>query len=326
MKKLEYTCTPDYRKHREQILDLHKRGYGSIPTELYDTLYLGNPYGDPLLALCFDADKIVGQENYIRQDVAGSGRIWKGGLGINTLVDPGYRLFYGVFGKLCALSIEELEPKTDVLCAYANEDSKTYYMKYFDWKVACKVGVYKKAIGFSGLNVESGLSMFRRGKRSKSVQLKETTEFEPDVLRAVVDEYASQSKDLYFYKTPEFLNWRYLRNKHYETTGYYIVRNDHVCGYCITYDEGSERKIVDMLVRSNDARVFESSIGWLACSARERGMRRLIMYATPGCWYESTLKRLLFIFRWDFDYIIRNSNKDMESGNWLIHIGDFDIF
>ena len=55
-------------------------------------------------------------------------------------------------------------------------------------------------------------------------------------------------------------------------------------------------------------------------------MRRLVMYATPGCWYESTIKRLLFIFRWDFDYIIRSFNENMDRGNWMIHIGDFDVF
>ena len=145
MKKLEYQCTSDYERYREQILDLHRRGYGSVPAGLYDSLYLGNPYGPPLLALCFDGAKIVGQENYIRQDVACAGRVWKGALGINTLVAPGYRLFHGVFGKLCKLSMERLEPDIDMLCAYANEDSKAYYMKYFGWEVACKVGVYKKA-------------------------------------------------------------------------------------------------------------------------------------------------------------------------------------
>lgn len=326
MRKLEYRCTSDYGRYREQLFDLHRRGYGSVPTGLYDSLYLGNPYGDPLLALCFDGDRIVGQENYIRQDVACAGRVWKGGLGINTLVDPAYRLFHGVFGNLCKLSIEELEPEIDVLCAYANEDSKAYYMKYFDWKVASRVGVYKKAIGFSGLSVESGLSLLRRGRRGKRVQLREAAEFEPDMLRGIVEDYARQSGNLYFYKTPEFLNWRYLRNGHYDTTGYYILRNDRACGYCITWDQAGERKIIDMLVQGNDAGAFEAAIGWLACSAREQGMRRLVMYATPGCWYESTLKRLLFIFRWDFDFIVRTSNKDMESGNWLIHIGDFDIF
>ncbi len=326
MKKLAYACTSDYERHREGLLDLHRRGYGSVPAELYDSLYPGNPYGPPLLALCFDGDKIVGQENYIRQDIAQAGRIWKGALGINTLVDPEYRLFHGVFGKLCRLSMENLEPEVDVLCAFANEDSKAYYMKYFGWEIACKVGVYKKAIRFTGLNAESGLSLLRRGKGSGDVRLRETSEFEPEALAPVVEEYARHSEDLYFYKTPAYLNWRYLRNQRYETIGYYILRNHRVCGYCVTCDEGIESKIVDILVLGNDTGVFESVIGRLAVLGRRRGMRRLVMYATPGCWYEATIRRLLFIRRWDFDYIIRAFNEEAGKGGWLIQIGDFDVF
>lgn len=326
MKRLRYECTSDYRTHREEMLDLHTRGYGAVRSDLYDSLYLGNPYGEPLLALCFDGSKLVGQENYIRQDVACAGRLWKGGLGINTLVDPAYRLFHGVFGALCKLTIEKLEPELDLLCAYANEDSKAYYMKYFGWKLASKVRVYKKAIRFSGLNVESGLSLFRRGRTGGNVRLEEVNEFDPGALNEILDAYAKHSKALYFHKTAAFLNWRYLRNAHYKTIGFYILRNDRVCGYCVAWDQGAERKIVDILVEGNDVGVFEAAIGLLASSARRRGMRRLVLYATPGCWYEPTIKRLLFFRRWEFDYIIRSFREDTDKDNWLIHIGDFDVF
>jgi hypothetical protein len=156
--KLTYGCSTDYLKHRDKILDLPKREYGRVSSDLYDSLYSGNPYGEPLLGLCFDKDKLIGQENYIRHDIACRGTIYNGALGINTLVDSRYRLFHGVFGKLGKLTIDEMKPRVDVLCAFANEESKKYYLKYFQWKDASKVQVYKKATKYSGLNRESILS------------------------------------------------------------------------------------------------------------------------------------------------------------------------
>jgi hypothetical protein len=100
---------------------------------------MNNPYGQPLLALCYDGNNLVGQENYIRQDVASNGGLYNGALGINTLVDPKYRLFHGVFGKLCELTIHGMKPHVDVLTAFANEESKKYYLEYFDWNLACKI-------------------------------------------------------------------------------------------------------------------------------------------------------------------------------------------
>jgi hypothetical protein len=105
---LTYKCSTDYLKYRENILDLPRRDSGRVADCLYDSLYQGNPYGDPLLGLCFDGEELVGQENYIRQDVACAGKIYRAALGINTLVDSRYRLFHGVFGELCKLTIDKM--------------------------------------------------------------------------------------------------------------------------------------------------------------------------------------------------------------------------
>ena len=97
---LTYKCSTDYQAHRDNMLNLHKCGYGAALPQLYDSLYVGNPYGRPLLGLCYDKDTLVGQENYIRQNLASAGKLHNGALGINTLVDPKYRLFHGVFHLL----------------------------------------------------------------------------------------------------------------------------------------------------------------------------------------------------------------------------------
>jgi hypothetical protein len=323
---LTYACTSDYPKHREQMIALHKRGYGEVYEALYDSLYLENPYGEPLLGLCYDGDKLVGQENYIRQDVGANGRIHKGALGINTFVDPKYRLFHGVFGKLCKLTVETLERQVDVLCAYANEESEKYYLKYFGWKIASEICVYKKATGFSGVKAESLLAYLRRGKAEEELSLREVKAFDPEVLDPVVDAYLKRSPHHYFHKPCTFLNWKFMNNKHYGVRGFYIQREDRVCGYCVTWDQGVERKIVDILIQNDQKDVLQKTLSTLAYMARKQGKKRLVVFGTQGCWYEDCLKKQLFVPRWRFNFITRACSGEDLSASWIIHPGDFDIF
>jgi len=82
LKQLSYECSCDYLKYRQSMLELHEENTGRISEQLYDSLYLGNPYGKPLLGLCFDGDKLVGQENYIRQKLSSNGSMVRGALGL----------------------------------------------------------------------------------------------------------------------------------------------------------------------------------------------------------------------------------------------------
>jgi hypothetical protein len=324
--KLKYECSSDYLKHRENILELHKKNSGRVSEKLYDSLYIGNLYGAPLLGLCFDGEKLVGQENYIRQDVTSNGSIRSGALGINTIVDSKYRLFYGAFKELIRITMDRMKEEADILCAFANEESKQYYIKYFDWKISSKVQVYKKSIGYSGLSAESFLAMLKPGKLSKDFTLKEVSGFNPEILDVILMNHAKESKYSYFYKNTEFLNWKYLRNKHYETVGYLIEDKGITRGYIVTFDDGIETKIVDFFIDKDDVGIFERAIRSLAYIASKKGKKRLMIYATPNCWYLKELKKQRFIYRWEFDFITALLNKVPIYPNWVIQIGDHDIF
>lgn len=198
LKKLEYVCSSDYLKYRENMLELHKINAGRVSEKLYDSLYLGDPYGKPLLGLCFDGEKLVGQENYIRQNVVSNGSICRGALGINTIVDSKYRLFYGVFKELIRITMDRMKEDTDILCAFANEESKQYYIKYFDWKITSKVQVHKKSIGYSGFSLESFLATLKRGKLNKDVTLKEVNKFDPEILNEILVNHTKTVRYSYF--------------------------------------------------------------------------------------------------------------------------------
>jgi len=326
IKTLKYECSSDYLKNRESMLELHKKDGGNVFDNLYDSLYLGNPHGAPLLGLCFDGEKLIGQENYIRQNVTSNGSIRSGALGINTIVDSKYRLFYGAFKELIRITMDRMREDTDILCAFANEESKQYYIKYFDWKISSKVQVYKKSIGYSGLSFESILAILKPGKLSKDFSLKEVSGFNPEILDVILMNHARESKYSYFYKNTSFLNWKYLRNKYYETLGYLIEDNGATRGYVVTFDDGIETKIIDFLIEKDDVGVFERTISSLAHIASRKGKKRLMIYATPNCWYLKALKKQIFFYRWEFDFITALLKNVPIHPNWVIQTGDFDIF
>jgi hypothetical protein len=172
-----------------------------------------------------------------------------------------------------------------------NEESKPYYIKYFDWKISSKVQVYKKSIGYSGLSAETFLAILKRGKLNKDVTLKEVKKYDPEVLDEILMNHAKTAKYSYFFKSCEFLNWKFLGNKHYDTVGYLIEDKGITRGYVVTFDDGIETKIVDFLIDKDDVELFEKTISSLAYVASRRGKKRLVIYATPNCWYLNALKK-----------------------------------
>jgi len=308
------------------MLDLHERNAGNVSEKLYDSFYLGNPYGMPLLGLCFDGEKLIGQENYLRQDLALDGKLYKSGLGINTIVDPNYRILHGVFQKLIKLTMEELKGNVNLLCSNANEESEKYYLKYFHWQISSHVEVHKKSIGFSKFSPEGFLSFLKPGKVEKGFELKEVQELDPNILNRIAEEHKNGSKYAYFYKTAEFLNWKFLRNTHYRLRGYLIAYKGAVRGYVITYEDGIELKVIDFLIDQDDRELFEKLISTLSYIGSKKGNKRLVICATPTCWYLASLKKYYFIYRWNYDFITANLNGVPLNQDWVIQMGDFDIF
>jgi hypothetical protein len=325
LKQLQYECTSDYLKHRENIFSLHKRNYDRLPDKRYDSQYIGNPYGEPFLGLCYDGETLIGQENYIFQQAAYRAEILKCAMGVDTIVDPKYRVFYGVFKKLVELTMAELKDQTDFLYAFANEESKKYYLKYFNWEIAERVGVYKKVISPSGLSKESLLAFVRPGKAYKDFNLVRIEQFESEPLNQIIRNHLKKADYSYFYKTPEYLQWRFLDNTFFKCEGYVIQDKETIRGYVIILKDKGELKVIDFLIAGDDPDIFLKTIMSLAHMGSKQGLKRLVMYATPGCWYLSTLKKLIFIKRWTIDFIAAPLNEKSLPHNWVINMGDFDV-
>lgn len=323
---LNYIFTTNYTAHRNDLYNFWEEIHGHKNKTFFDSFYSGNPLGNPLLGLCYNGNRLIGQENYLLQNVSYAGDLYFGAMGIDTLVDPEYRLFHGVFGKLCRLTIDEISQCCDMLFAYANEESKQYYLKYFGWKITAKLGIYKKIVKTSGINAESLLAFIRPGKHYKDLKLDLVSNFPSKILMPLIEKYRLTSPHVYFYKSSDFLNWKFLNNVHYQTNGYLITSGGFVYGYCVTYNAGIECNVLDILVDENNPELFIKTILSLSHIAKEQGMQRIVIYATPDAWYKPLLSRMVFIKRGEVDFITRFFNKDLPQSGWIVHRGDFDIF
>ena len=325
IKQLQYECTTDYVKHRENIFALHKRNYDRLPEKRYDSQYIGNPYGEPFIGLCYDGENLIGQENYIFEQAVFQGQVLKCAMGVDTIVDPKYRLFYGVFKKLIEITMDQLRGKADFLYAFANEESKKYYLKYFNWEIAERVGVYKKVISPSGLNRESLLAFVRPGKSYKDFALIRTERFGSELLDEIIQNHQKESHYAYFHKTTEYLQWRFIENTFCKFEAYIIQDKDAIRGYVVTFKDKGELKVVDFLIADDDPDIFLRAIMSLAHMGSKQGLKRLVIYASPGSWYLGTLKKLFFIKRWTIDFIAASLNGKSLPDNWVINMGDFDV-
>jgi hypothetical protein len=325
LRQLQYERTTDYAMHRENIFKLHKRNYGWVPEKRYDSHYVGNPYGEPFLGLCYDGENLIGQENYIFQQAALGGQVHKCAMGVDTIVDPKYRIFYGVFKHLIEITMDPLKGQADFLYAFANEDSKKYYLKYFNWKIAEKVDVYKKVVSPSGLNGESLLAFLRPGKSFKDFALIKTEKFKSELLDEIIDNHRQKSQYTYFHKTTEYLQWRFMKNTFYRFEGYIIQYKNDIRGYLVTFRDRGELKVADFLISDDDPDMFLRAMLSLVRMGSEQGLKRLVIYAAPNCWYLGTLKKLFFFKRWTVDFIAVSLNGKRLPDNWVINMGDFDV-
>lgn len=325
-KKLQYIFSNESEKFRPSILDFWERTTGDASVNHYDSYYLNNPYGETNLGLCFDDDKLVGTENYIPHRVSYQGQLLNAQLGADTLVDPDYRLFHGVFGKLCKLTIEELTESSDILYATHNDASKKYYIKHFGWSVSTTLDYYKKITYPDGFNLKSLLCAYKPGRQFKDLRLEKTPEFSSQPLNDVIENYHRSSNQAYFYKSTEFLNWKFLSNKKYSIDGYIIHFKDKVTGYVITHQKGNELKVIDILVENNDEEILRKTLLTLSRMATRNKKTNLSIVATPNAWYRPSLEKLGFFHRWSTDYVSLSSSNTVPDDAWVVQLGDLDVF
>ncbi len=325
-KQLDYIVTTDFPTYRQEILDFWEKVDGDARRASFDSLYVDNPLGNPILGLCYDGKKLVGTENYLHQSICWNGKLQVGAIGVDTLVDPDYRIFHGVFGGLCKITHEELHKSVDILLAKPNENSKKYYLKYFDWQVACRIRIYKKVISSKLFSPRKVLSWLKQGREYEGFALTRIDKFAGTDVDSVIERNITTSEFAYFHKSAEYLDHKFLRNQSYATVGYLLVRDGKTLGYVVTWDNGTERSVLDLLVERNSPELLKMALSHLVVQCNRDRVEILSVHAAENTWYEPILKSLLFLNRDEFDFITRPFNAELAGVPWSIHHGDFDVF
>lgn len=134
----------DLNSYKAAILELFKVSFGTHLDELtWEWAYIDNPNGEPIVALCFDNNKLIGHYAIIPFHLRRINVVVKCLLSMTTMVHIDYRR-YGLFVKLADLAYAEaLKQNYQIVFGFPNQNSAPGFSKKLGWTLSEKSYVAK---------------------------------------------------------------------------------------------------------------------------------------------------------------------------------------
>lgn len=135
LSKVLVTEKSELLKHCDQICVLFQECFSSdMSVELWRWFYIDNPFGNPVVALCYDGDRLVGHYAVVRNDIVNAqGETLKSALSMTTMVAESHRMHY-LFTKLAEDCYQELVNQGyDIVCGFPNAMSAPGFKKRLQW-------------------------------------------------------------------------------------------------------------------------------------------------------------------------------------------------
>lgn len=115
-----------------------------LDLQRWSQLYFYNPYGDPVIALGYDEDTLIGYSGMVPQQLLGRyGESYPYWLSISLMLHPQYRegfaSFYELFGSITNAAKER---KIPFLLAFPNANSFLLLKHCFGWKLLHETELY----------------------------------------------------------------------------------------------------------------------------------------------------------------------------------------
>lgn len=323
--------------------------------EYWDWQYKNLPSGKSYVYAAWDADKIIGYYHVPVYKCSINGEEKLIGNIQDVAVNPNYRGI-GLFRQLAEFANADLD-KSDVELIYTfpNDKSIRTFLKYNNFKQVSRVpayirpvktgGILRSKINLFGLEQIAGwfgdlaVNLFSKNVKCPNSTIEKVTEISDD-LANLFTEYNKPFEN-HLIRDKAWLDWRYLksvRGKHHvltlreagNLTAAIVLKEDEMLGnpslliMDIAYSKGSEKSLLHLLdqVRKHPELtgfkfnlIFASGLAPAFSSLSSIGFLSIPEKVNP---------RML-------NLLARSSSDQAEAGlleeqNWLLTLGDWDVF
>lgn len=292
-------------------------GEGDLPrsTEIWKYKHVENPFGESLVLLAFEEEKIIGVRAFMRWQWQRKGHQFQSFRAVDTATHPEHQ-GKGVFKKLTLKAIEIAEEEGNrFIFNTPNEKSRPGYLK-MGWKPAGKLEV--------GL-LPAYNSFWKRGS---GVPYSVTKEVAREELESLCLRWNSRQKaesGIFTPKTPDFLDWRYEKNplQQYEI----VAASDfYLAAYVKKRGNIKELRISECIIEGKNvnARVKKSVIS-LALKFSVQVISFSPKLLNMGFWSLRGNFGPILTFR-DLNITLEEEVEFLNVENWSYSLGDLELF
>jgi len=131
------TNKEDLLQYSDSICDLFKECFSSqMSMSLWKWAYIDNPFGNPVVAMSFDQNRLVGHYAVIPNHlINGKDEVLKSALSMTTMVAESHRKHY-LFTTLAEKCYAELQSQNyNIVCGFPNALSTPGFRKRLEWDI-----------------------------------------------------------------------------------------------------------------------------------------------------------------------------------------------
>lgn len=318
-------CRDYQRDDEHKILTLFKEVFSrEMSLAFWRWRFVKTPFGEPIIKLMFDSDKLIGHYAVVPVDIQIQGKLLKAVFSMTTMTHADYS-GRGIFSYLAEEAYQLCQRKGfHLVYGFPNENSYYGFTRKLGWIGLGKVTFLEKKLEketLGQLNIKN---------------IQRVTYFDTRINS--LWEKIKQDYSIIVPRTKEFLAWRFVENPDTDYKKYIIVGdNREILGYVILkiYAKGNkvEGHIVDML--SIDSR--DIVVGLLRASYQcftNNGVESLTCWVPGDCLYNEVLQEEGFMESESntyfgarvFDQDDKLLKKIGDINNWFLTMGDTDVF
>ena len=318
------TCR-DYQPGDERrIVGLFKQVFGrALNLAVWKWRFAENPFGEAIIKLAFDDEKLVGHYAVIPMSVQVENKLVKAVFSMTTMTHPDYSgrgIFTYLAGEVYRLCQERGHP---FVYGFPNKNSYYGFTHKLGWSALGSMTALEKKLG----------SKTKKDSTAKTV--KQIGRFD-NTVNSLWDK-VKQEHTVIIPRTTAFLNWRFVENPDVGYVKYTISDNSQVLGYVVlkVYPTGDimNGHIVDILSVPEE-QVLKSLLGYSFDFLLERGICNISCWVPAGSFYDSILKEEGFIRIESESYfgVKIFDERDIQYRGvkhfpaWYLTMGDSDVF